>query len=67
VSAELERPIYDINRTNSASVLDERVTVSNALATRDLLRVRQGVRRELASASTENQGHSEGLRSLLSW
>jgi hypothetical protein len=56
VSAELEHLIQSINRTNSASRLVEGVTLTDALATRDMLRAKQAIYRELASAATVTQG-----------
>jgi hypothetical protein len=52
VAAELERLIQAINRTNSASVLGEGMTLTDALATRELLRAKQEIYRELASAAS---------------
>jgi ABC-type branched-subunit amino acid transport system ATPase component len=48
---ELERLVRGINRTNSASELAEGMTVTDALATRDLLRVRHEIYRDLASTA----------------
>ena len=56
VSTELEHLIQSINRTNSASELGAGVTLSDALATRDLLRAKQEIYRDLASAATVTQG-----------
>jgi hypothetical protein len=56
VSSELEHLIQSINRTNSASDLDEGMTITDALATRDLLRARQEIYRDLASTATVTQG-----------
>lgn len=56
VSSDLEHLIQSINRTNSASDLDEGMTVTDALATRDLLRARQEIYRDLASAATVTHG-----------
>jgi hypothetical protein len=56
VSSELEHLIQSINRTNSASELEEGVTLTDALATRDLLRAKQEIYRDLASAATVTQG-----------
>ena len=52
VADELERLIQNINRTNSANELAAGMTVTDALATRDLLRARQEIYRDLASAAT---------------
>ena len=56
VAAKLERLIQKINSTNSASELDEGYTISDALATRDVLRAKQEIYRELARAATVTQG-----------
>jgi hypothetical protein len=56
VATELERMIQRINRTNSASELDEGYTVSDALASRDVRRTKQKVYRDLAQAATVTQG-----------
>lgn len=61
VADELERLIQNINRTNSASELAEGVTITDALATRDLLRARQEIYRDLAS--TASGGFSRVTRS----
>jgi hypothetical protein len=61
VADELERLIQNINRTNSASELAEGVTLTDALATRDLLRARQEIYRDLAS--TASGGFSRVTRS----
>jgi hypothetical protein len=55
VSTQLEHLIRSINRTNSASQLDEAYTLSDALATRDLLRAKQEIYRELAQEATVTQ------------
>jgi hypothetical protein len=56
VASELEHLIQGINRTNSASVLDEGMTLTDALATRELLRARQEIYRDLARAATVSHG-----------
>jgi hypothetical protein len=56
VATELERLIQNINRTNSVSDLGDDGTLTDALATRDLLRARQDIYRELASHATVTQG-----------
>jgi hypothetical protein len=56
VAADLERLIQRINRTNSASELDEAYTLSDALATRDVLRSKQHIYRDLAQAATVTRG-----------
>ena len=52
VADELERLIQNINRTNSASELAEGVTITDALTTRDMLRARQEIYRDLASMAS---------------
>ncbi len=56
VATELERLIQNINRTNSVSELGEGGTLTDALATRDLLRAKQDIYRDLASTATVTQG-----------
>ena len=56
VASELERLIQAINRTNSASELAEGVTITDALATRDVLRATQEIYRDLASTASVTQG-----------
>jgi hypothetical protein len=56
VTAELERLIQAINRTNSASEVAEGMTVTDALATREMLRTKQEIYRDLASAATVTLG-----------
>jgi len=50
MSSELERLIAAINLTNAASRLDDGRTVTERLAERDVLRLRQGVLRSAADA-----------------
>ncbi|MEN6370840.1 MAG: DIP1984 family protein [Armatimonadota bacterium] len=54
-AAELQDLIQRINKTNSEVKLDSAQTLSDALAVRDVLTVRQGVYRELAAAATVTQ------------
>jgi hypothetical protein len=56
VATELEYLIQNINRTNSVSELGAGGTLTDALATRDLLRAKQDIYRELASTATVTQG-----------
>ena len=56
VATGLECLIQNINRTNSVSELEEGGTLTDALATRDLLRAKQDIYRELASHATVTQG-----------
>ena len=56
VATDLERLIQNINRTNSVSELGESGTLTDALATPDLLRPKQDIYSELASHATETPG-----------
>ncbi len=49
---ELETLIQRINRTNSAARFDEKMSLADALAARDLLTLKHGLYRELAQAAT---------------
>ena len=51
VAAELQRLIQQINRTNSVTILDGHVTLSDALAERDVLKLRHGAYREIAQSA----------------
>ncbi|MBS1251872.1 MAG: hypothetical protein MAG451_00906 [Anaerolineales bacterium] len=55
VSEELEQFIQRINRTNSATELEPELTLTDALATRDVLRLKHGIYRNLAQAATVTQ------------
>lgn len=55
VSTELTHLIKCINKTNSAIELESGVTLSDALAIRDTLKLRHGVYRELAQAAIITQ------------
>lgn len=55
VAAELTRLIQRINRTNAATAVEEGLTLSDALARRDVLGARQAVYRHLAEAATVEQ------------
>ncbi len=55
VSAELTQLIKRINKTNSAIELESGVTLSDALAIRDTLKLRHGIYRELAQAAIITQ------------
>lgn len=55
VAAELLSLIQRINRTNSATRLSGGETMSDALAVRDVLKIRQGVYRDLAAAAAVTQ------------
>jgi N-methylhydantoinase B/oxoprolinase/acetone carboxylase alpha subunit len=56
--SELTSLIQRINRTNSASELELGATLSDALATRDLLKIKHGAYRDLAEAATVKQDRS---------
>jgi hypothetical protein len=51
VAVDLERMIQRINRTNSATPLDETQTLADALAARDVMGTRQKVYADLAAAA----------------
>lgn len=55
VAVALTRLIQQVNRTNSATAFDGDVTLSDALARRDVLRLRQAAYRSLAEAATVEQ------------
>jgi hypothetical protein len=52
VTDELEHLIQSINRTNSANELADGMTITDALATRDLLRAKHEIYRDLASTAS---------------
>ena len=52
VSAELADLIKRINKTNSAATLADGLTVSDALAARDVISLKRGVYNELAHAAS---------------
>ena len=56
--SELTNLIQRINRTNSQSVLEPGETLSDALATSDLLKMKHGAYRDLAEAATVTQDRS---------
>jgi UV DNA damage repair endonuclease len=56
VSEELQQLIQRINKTNSATELQAGVTLSDALAARDIMRLKHGIYRELAQMATVTQG-----------
>lgn len=61
---QLEQLIQRINRTNSATKLEDGGTISDAIATRDLLKYRSDAVRQLADAAIPSQaryGRSEIL------
>lgn len=55
LATDLEGLIQRINRTNSASEIERGLTISDAIAVRDVLRIRHGVLRELAAGATVTQ------------
>lgn len=55
VSDELEQLIRRINQTNSATEIEPELTLTDALATRDVLRLKHGIYRDLAQAATVTQ------------
>lgn len=55
VAGELEDLIQRINRTNSQSRISSGATLTEALATRDVVRMKADVYRELAQAATITQ------------
>lgn len=52
ISKELLRLIQRINATNSAVKLEKGLTISDAIAVRDVLRLKHTIYRELAEAAT---------------
>jgi hypothetical protein len=52
ISGELVLLIQKINRTNSVIEIKKGITLSDAIASRDILVLRQGVYRDLAQAAT---------------
>jgi hypothetical protein len=55
VSADLTRLIQQINATNASTTLEQNVTLSDAIARRDVLRLRHAIYRDLAAAATVTQ------------
>ncbi|WP_420640891.1 DIP1984 family protein [Candidatus Leptofilum sp.] len=56
LAATLSSLIQKINRTNVNTYLDNETTVADALALRDILKLKHGVYRDLAKAATITQG-----------
>lgn len=52
VTQDLVRLIQQINRTNSATFIEPGVSLSDAIATRDVLILKQALYRDLAQAAT---------------
>jgi hypothetical protein len=59
-AADLERLIQRINRTNAATRFDAGLSLSDALARRDVLKIRNAVLRELAGTATVEQVRYSG-------
>ncbi|MCI0489833.1 MAG: DIP1984 family protein [Blastocatellia bacterium] len=55
ISKELLKLIQRINSTNAATELGEGLTVSDAIAVRDMLKLRHAIYRDLAQAATVTQ------------
>jgi hypothetical protein len=55
MASELERLIASVNRTNLATKLGSGETLTNALARRDILALRQAVVRQVADVAGERQ------------
>lgn len=55
ISEELTLMIQRINRTNTATDLKQEVTITDALAVRDILKLKHGVYRDLAQSATVTQ------------
>ncbi len=55
VAATLTRLIQQINHTNSVTRLDDEMTLTDALAVRDMLSKRQHIYRQVAEAATITQ------------
>jgi len=47
--------IQRINRTNTATELKQEVTITDALAVRDILKLKHGIYRDLAQSATVTQ------------
>lgn len=65
LAGDLVRLIQNINRTNSTTNLDDDLTLSDALAERDMLASKQGTYRSLLQAATISQ--SVYSRSEVRW
>lgn len=55
IAGRFEEIIQRINRTNVATTIDGDLSLADAIARRDVLRVRQAMYRDLASAATVTQ------------
>jgi hypothetical protein len=60
VLAELEDLIRRINRTNAAAMLDEQMTITDAIARRDALRWRHALYTSVADAASGSSGPRAG-------
>lgn len=56
LTTELTSLIQNINRTNVNTLLEEDMTVADALALRDILNLKHRIYRDLANAATISQG-----------
>ncbi len=61
---ELEDLIRRINRTNAATALDEQMTITDAIARRDVLRLRHSLCTSVADAASGSSG--SGIRQMRS-
>lgn len=52
IADELASLIQKINKTNSTSEIEKGITISDAIATRDILLLKHGIYRDLAQAAT---------------
>lgn len=55
ISEELTQLIQHINKTNSVIELESGMTLSDALAVRDVLKIKRGIYRELAQSAVVTQ------------
>ncbi len=55
LAQELTRLIQQINKTNSATPLQDEMTIADAIAHRDVLRIRHNIYTSLAQAATVTQ------------
>jgi hypothetical protein len=54
VASDLTALIQQINATNSAATIEDGTTLSDALARRDILRLRHGIYRDAAQAASQS-------------
>lgn len=55
IAKDLTEIIQRINKTNAATLLDTKETISNAIASRDTLKLKHSILRELAKAAVVTQ------------